>query len=200
MRLGYFGGSFDPPHLGHLALARAAADAFALDCVLFVPTASQPLKPAGAVAGYSDRLAMVELLCTQQPRDLRFTASDLEAPLGPPAARYTIDTLTRLRDEEPEAELFVLVGTDAFRDLPRWRSPAELLHIAEWIVVARPSLSPPELPPLSPAERARVHLLTGFDHPGSATAIRAALARGEDCAKVLPPDILAYIRSHHLYA
>ncbi len=86
MRLGYFGGSFDPPHLGHLAVARAAADAFALDRVLFVPTAHQPLKPTGATASYADRLAMVSLLCADDPR---LAASDLEAPLPDHAPNYS---------------------------------------------------------------------------------------------------------------
>ena len=201
MRLGYFGGSFDPPHLGHLAVARAAADAFALDRVLLVPTASQPLKPAGAHAPYADRLAMVELLCAADPR---LQACDLEQPNGGAAAmpNYTVDSLRRLHRDEPDAALYVIVGADAFLELPRWRAPVELLSLAEWIVVTRPSLSGAgelRLPPLTATQCARVHPLTSVDEPASATAVRAELARG-DCAGSLPPDILAYIRSHGLYA
>jgi nicotinate-nucleotide adenylyltransferase len=201
MRLGYFGGTFDPPHLGHLAVARAAADAFGLGRVLLVPTANQPLKPNSPVASYADRFAMVSLLCQG---DSRCEASDIEAPSGPPGPNYTIDTLTRLRAAEPSAEIYVIVGADAFHDLPRWKSPDRLLDTAEWIVLTRPHLasvnaSDWELPPLTPAQRERVHLMPAFDHPASSTQIRAELRRGLDCTQMLPANVLGYIRAHHLY-
>ncbi|QMV18761.1 nicotinate (nicotinamide) nucleotide adenylyltransferase [Granulicella sp. 5B5] len=207
MRLGYFGGSFDPPHLGHLAVARAAADSFALDHVLLVPTASQPLKPDGAVASYRDRLAMVSLLCRYDPR---LEASNLEAPVTPPAPNYTIDTLTRLHAMQPDAQLFVIVGVDAFHELPRWRAPDQLLSIADWIVVTRPHLlndghyplksaSTPRLPPLTALQRAHVHQLTAIDHPASATAVRRDLALGRPCDGLLASEVFSYIRDHHLY-
>jgi nicotinate-nucleotide adenylyltransferase len=201
MRLGYFGGTFDPPHLGHLAVAREAADAFALDRVLLVPTASQPLKPNGATASYQDRFAMISLLCCGDPR---CEASDLEAPEDPAAPNYTIDTLTRLRRSKPDAELYVIVGADAFHDLPRWRSPDKLIEIAEWIVVTRPHVASAsqiavELPPLTASQRERVHLLQTFDHPASSTSIRSDLQSGSLSPDELTPEILAYIRSHHLY-
>jgi len=202
MRLGYFGGSFDPPHLGHLAVACAAADRFALDRVLLTPTARQPLKPAGASADYAARLAMVERLCQLDPR---LEACTLEAPQPDGQPNFTIDTLEQLAQAEPETQLFVLVGADAFRELPRWRAPRRLLALAQWIVVARPSLTAAAghtdlLPPLTPAERARVHLLDTLDHPAAATRIRELLAQGSDCAGLLPPSVLDYIRAHHLYA
>ena len=207
MRLGYFGGSFDPPHLGHLAVARAAADNFALDRVLLVPTASQPLKPEGAIASYQDRLAMVDLLCRADPR---LQVSDLEAPLTPPTPNYTIDTLTRLHNTLTGAELFVIVGADAFHELPLWRSPNELLTVADWIVVTRPHsihngrafLTPPadsRLPPLTSLQRSRVHLLSTVDHPASATMIRERLTHGQSCETLLSRDVSDYIRDHHLY-
>lgn len=199
-RLGYFGGSFDPPHRGHLAVARAAADRFSLDSVLLVPTGRQPLKPEGAVASYDDRLAMVELLCKG---DARLQASRLEAPAAAGGApNYTVDTLARLKEEQPESELFVIVGADAFHQLPRWRSPERLLTLADWIVVTRPRHAAEagslQLPPLSDAARGRVHLLSSVDEPASATAAREALARGEDYDG-LTPEVLGYIREHDLY-
>jgi nicotinate-nucleotide adenylyltransferase len=198
MRLGYFGGSFDPPHLGHLAVARAAAETYALDKVLLVPTANQPLKPGGARAPYADRLAMVKLLCAG---DARLEASEIEAPTIPPTPNYTIDTLQRLQAEQPAAELFVIVGVDAFHQLPQWRSPEKLLAIAEWIVVTRPHVPAEErrLPELSPEELKHVHRLKELDHPASATNIRAELAKGADCEGLLSPQLLAYIREHDLY-
>lgn len=203
MRLGFFGGSFDPPHLGHLAVALAAADGFALDHVLLVPTANQPLKPTGAVASYQDRLAMVSLLCRS---DRRLEASDLESPVVPPAPNYTVDTLTRLRTIEPNATIFVIVGADAFQDLPRWRDPERLLTLADWIVVTRPHLVNPDhrdvafsLPPLTPEQRSHVHLLPTVDHPASATDIRRDIAQGKSCDGLLSPPVLDYIQSRHLY-
>jgi len=202
MRLGYFGGTFDPPHLGHLAVAQAAADAFDLGRVLMVPTGVQPLRPVTPLAPFADRLAMVSLLCRHDPR---LHAAALEAPGNPPLPNYTVDTLQRLLAEEPAVDLFVIVGADAFHSLPLWRSPEVLLTLAQWIVVTRPRLTALELPPLTPRQRERVHLLQTLDNPASASAVRAALAsrdpaRRADLDSLLSPDVLAYIRAQGLYA
>jgi len=202
MRLGYFGGTFDPPHLGHLAVAQAAADAFALEQVLMVPTGVQPLRPVSPLAPFADRLAMVSLLCEQDPR---LQAAALEAPRNPPVPNYTVDTLQQLLVRSPEDELFVIVGADAFQSLPQWRSPELLLTLAQWIVVTRPRLTALELPALTPEQRERVHLLQTLDNPASASAVRAALAsrdpaRSAELASLLSPPVLAYIREHGLYA
>jgi nicotinate-nucleotide adenylyltransferase len=203
MRVAFFGGSFDPPHRGHLAIARAAAEAFSLDRVLLAPTALQPLKPLGPDASFADRLAMVRLLCAgsdlpQAPLE----ASAIDAPTAAGTPNFTIDTLRRLRQTlAPDDSLFVIAGADAFLDLPHWREPAALLDIAQWIVVSRPGSAlsaalPSELPSelssefseatlaalaplaLTPDQRARIHLLTTVDDPASATAIRAILRSG----------------------
>ena len=199
MRIGFFGGSFDPPHRGHLAVAHAAAEAFKLDHVLLAPTAQQPLKPSGAVASFQDRLAMVELLCQGEAR---FEASSLDAPLTHGTPNYTIDTLTRLHAGlSTDATVFVIVGADAFLDLRRWRSPDSLLQMAEWIVVSRPGFSFTDLNglKLSPGQLARVHLLPGVAEPASATQIRLRLSEGHDCSEIVPALVLEYIREHHIY-
>jgi len=199
MRVGFFGGSFDPPHIGHLAVAQAAAQAFALDKVLLAPTAWQPLKPQGADASFADRLAMVELLCAGQPG---LEASSLESPEETTGPNYTIDTLRRLRAQlQPSDEIYVVVGIDAFLDIERWRDPRGLLAAAQWIVVARPEFSPEQINamPLSAAERVRVHLLEDVQVPVSATEVRRRLITGEDCSGWLPPRVLGYIRQHKLY-
>ena len=199
MRIGFFGGSFDPPHRGHLAVAHAAAESFKLHRVLLAPTAQQPLKPNGAVASFEDRLAMVERLCQG---DARFEASALDAPLTHGAPNYTIDTLTRLRAElSGDTTVFVIVGADAFLDLRRWRSPDSLLDVAEWIVVSRPGFALTDLDALrlSPEQLTRVHLLPGVAEPASATEIRLRLSEGHDCSEIVPPPVLAYIRQRHLY-
>ena len=199
MRIGFFGGSFDPPHRGHFAVARAAAEAFSFDHVLLVPTAQQPLKPGGATASFNDRLAMVELLCQGEAR---LEPSALDAPLVHGEPNYTIDTLTRLRAGlSPEATVFVIAGADAFLDLHRWRSPDRLLDIADWIVVSRPgfSLTALDALQLSPGQIARVHLLSGVAQPASATEVRACLREGRDCTELVTAPVLEYIGEHHLY-
>lgn len=203
MRIGFFGGSFDPPHLGHLAVARAAAEAFSLDRILFAPTAHQPLKPGGAHASYQDRLAMVSLLCALQTTDVpSFESSSIDAPLPGSTPNYTVDTLTRLRRIIGTTDsIFSIVGADAFLDLPRWRSPLALLEISEWIVVSRPGFVSQQLDavPLNAEQRQRVHRLDNIEEPASASRIRELLRGGAACEGLLPPSILAYIRARHLY-
>ena len=200
MRLGYFGGSFDPPHLGPLAVALAAARAFGLERVLFAPTGRQPLKLVAATASFSDRLAMTRLLCQQEPA--LFEAVPLDAPLADGTPNYTVDTLVRLQSQSLADEIFVLAGADAFLDLRRWREPGRLLELAEWIVVSRPGFELRQLDTLglTPAQRLRVHPLAGVEEPASATGIREALHAGGDCTDLLPPEVLSYIRAHHLYS
>ena len=120
MRVALFGGSFDPPHHGHTAIATAAADVFDLDKVLFAPVGRQPLKPEGVPASFADRLAMVELACKSDPR---FDGSDLDTPRSDGTPNYTVQTLAALHDVMPDARLFNLVGADSFLNLPRWREP-----------------------------------------------------------------------------
>ncbi len=197
MRLGFFGGTFDPPHLGHAAVAQAAADRFGLDEVLWVPVGRQPLKD-GQSAGYADRLTLVRLACAV---DVRFRASELDAPRADGAANFTVDTLRRLRVEGPEAEIFCLAGADSFADLARWREPEALLRLAEWIVISRPgfALREPRGMALSEAQHGRVHLLDAVHEDVSATALRERLGRGDACRDVLAAGVADYIEAHGLY-
>lgn len=199
MRVGYFGGSFDPPHRGHLLVAEAARDAFALDRVLLAPTGRQPFKPDGAAAPFADRLAMMRLLCAGHPG---LEASALDAPRPDNAPNYTVDALERLKTQLPnQAAVFAIAGADAFLHLPQWHRAGALFRLAEWIVVGRPGFAGEALQamPLSPEQRARVHLLSTVDDPTSATALRAHLHAGHSCAEALTPAICAYIRHHGLY-
>ncbi|MGD0647751.1 MAG: nicotinate (nicotinamide) nucleotide adenylyltransferase [Acidobacteriaceae bacterium] len=204
MRIGFFGGSFDPPHLGHLAVGHAAAEAFSLDRILFAPTGRQPLKTNGASATFVDRLTMVSLLCEAQPpsRRLHFEASSVDAPHADGSPNYTVDALSKLRSDcSPEDSLYVLVGADAFLDLRRWRAPDSLLQLAEWIVVSRPGVSLQQLQSLNltPGQLSQVHLLEDVHEPANATHIRELLRVGSDCSGLLPGSILNYIHAHHLY-
>jgi nicotinate-nucleotide adenylyltransferase len=198
MRVALFGGSFDPPHHGHIAIATAAANVFDLDQVLFAPVGRQPLKPEGRSAPFADRLAMVELACRADPR---FVASDLDVPRFDGAPNYTVETLTKLREMMPEVRLFNLAGADSFLNLRRWHEPERLLELAEWIVVSRPGFSLADLSPLglTPYQKGRVHLLQTIHEDVAATNLRERLDAGDLCTDVLSPAVSEYIRAHHLY-
>ncbi len=220
MRIAYFGGSFDPPHAGHLLIARTAAERLHLDRVLFAPTGRQPLKQGGA-AGYADRLAMTGLLIEGTPG---FEVSEADAPREG-APNYTVETVARLRPVLPgEAELLFLAGADSFLSLAHWRAPEQLLApgrlLHGWILAARPGFPLDDLGRvlpegfyLSDAEAQPgpvlgytvmpggmpVYLLPDLRHTASATDLRAALAVGEP-NPALPFAVAAYIREHGLYA
>jgi nicotinate-nucleotide adenylyltransferase len=198
MRVALFGGSFDPPHHGHIAIATAAADVFDLDKVLFTPVGRQPLKPDGTPATFADRLAMVKLACTLDPR---FDVSDLDAPRSDGSPNYTVQTLAALHEAMPDARLFNLVGADSFLNLRRWHEPERLLELAEWIVVSRPGFPLANLSSLglTPSQRGRVHLLQTVHEDVAATNLRERLEAGDRCADVLDPAVFAYIEAHHLY-
>jgi nicotinate-nucleotide adenylyltransferase len=140
-RVAFFGGSFDPPHFGHLAIARAARDLLHLDEVLFVPVGAQPLKPGGASAGFEDRVAMTRLAVAGNPG---FVVSLADAPKPSGQPNYTIETLHSLRAQLNPAplplkgELFLLMGADSFRGLRLWHRAAEIPFAASLIVASRP--------------------------------------------------------------
>jgi nicotinate-nucleotide adenylyltransferase len=198
MRVALFGGTFDPIHRGHLAIAAAAADAFGLDQVLFAPAGRQPLKPEGTPTAFVDRLAMVALACAT---DSRFAVSELDAPHADGTPNYTVDTIAALRQEMPAARVFVLVGADSFLGLRRWYQSGRLLASAEWIVVSRPGFALGDLSgmELSAEEMARVSVLDGVHEEVSATDLRQRLMRGEVCDELLPDAVCGYIRRHGLY-
>jgi len=136
LRVAFFGGSFDPPHLGHLGVARAAREALGLDTVLFAPVGTQPLKPHGLVAGFEDRLAMTRLAIADEPG---FALSLADAPQPSGAPNYTLETLIALRAQLPsESVLFCLMGADSFAGFNRWHRAAEIPFVATLIVASRP--------------------------------------------------------------
>lgn len=143
-RIAFFGGSFDPPHQGHLAIARAAQTALGLDTVLFAPVGVQPLKPHGSTASFEDRLAMVRLAIGGDPG---FAVSLIDAPKASAVPNYTLETLLRLRAELPSnGALFCLMGADSFFGLRRWHRSAEIPFVAPLIVASRPAVSSPSQP------------------------------------------------------
>lgn len=184
VRLGIFGGTFDPVHVGHLAIARAALEAVPLDRVLFVPARRSPLKDRGPFAGEADRLAMLQLAIADEPR---FAVLDDELEREGPS--YTVDTIDRLAGED---ELFLILGSDALIDFPRWREPERIARLATLLVADRPGA------PL-PAPDARVRV---FDAPRldiSSRELRARAARGRSLRYLVPEAAWRHIEARGLY-
>lgn len=197
MRIGLFGGTFDPPHKGHVAVARAAADAAGLSTVLWMPVGRQPLKSAQPEASYEQRMEMVRLVCEE---DARFHLSDLDGPRADGGLNYTVDLLERLHAERPEAELWNIIGADSARDLPRWKDPARLMQLAHWIVVSRPEISRAEMEAaLRFFPVGRVLPLFDVAEDVSATHIREALEHEEGVSSEISPAVRRYINQHRLY-
>src|SRR5579862_5475757 len=135
-RVAFFGGSFDPPHFGHLAVARAARDVFKLDTVLFAPVGTQPLKPEGSTASFEQRVAMTRLAVEGEAG---FVVSLADAPKVTGEPNYTLDTLKGLRAElRSQSVLYCLMGADSFFGLRRWHRAAEIPFVAPLIVASRP--------------------------------------------------------------
>ena len=186
-RIAIFGGTFDPIHDAHLAVAREAADAFALDRVWFVPARNPPHKAGDLHASFDDRMRMVELACL---KDARFEASRIE---DRPGRSYSYDTAVLARAQAGNAtRLFFLIGADAFAEIRSWHRWEELLKLVEFIVVSRPRRSF-DIPAGS-----QVHRLDTLELPVSSSSIRQSLARGEFDVSV-PANVRDYIRAHGLY-
>jgi nicotinate-nucleotide adenylyltransferase len=220
MRIAFFGGTFDPPHRGHIAIAKAAIARLDLDQVLVAPVATHPLKGGTGHSSYEDRLAMVRLAVADEPG---LIASDVDAPLPGGEPNYTFATLQRLRSRLPPADvLFCLLGADSFLTLKQWHQCAQLLLFCDFIVAGRPGFSLEQINGALPAgvrnagehrevgftrfalagpagESSGLFLLPDLDQDISATEIRAALASGEEPQTVLAPAVAEYIRAHGLY-
>jgi nicotinate-nucleotide adenylyltransferase len=226
-RVAFFGGSFDPPHLGHLAVARAARDALHLDEVLFAPVGAQPLKPLGSTAPFEDRVAMTELAIAGERG---FTLSRVDAPDSAGRPNYTLHTLERLRANLPGAELFCLMGADAFAGLHHWHGAARIPFVASLAVASRPGQILDHLAALLPTgltmgaeagyesgaaaelhrytlrnaegRTAAFYVLSGLDVEISATDIRVQIRAGESSGagpSLVPATVARYIRTHGLY-
>lgn len=188
MRTAIFGGTFDPIHIAHTRVAAEAADRFALDRVLFVPSAHPPHKLSGRTTPFFHRYRMVELACAGEPR---FVPSRLEEETE---VSYSIDTILRVKAwQQPGDSLFFLIGADAFAEIGSWRRAREVIQAVDFIVVSRPGYSCP-----SP-EGARVQWLETLALGISSSEIRRRLESGEEVPE-LHPEVYRYIRKHGLYS
>ncbi len=200
-KLGLFGGSFDPIHVGHVAPVREARRELGLDRVIFLPTAIPPHKNGREFAPALRRWAMVELALLDEDG---LEASALE--LTPESPAYTIETLEYFRRTEPGADLHLIIGGDSFADLPHWRRWQELIELARLVVLLRPGWQPDRLmaeapPALAAAAGAgRVVFLSNPPVPISSTELRRIFAAGEAPPTGLVAEpVVKYIRKYGLY-
>ena len=194
-RWGVLGGTFDPPHRMHRAVARAAMDQLRLTRVLFIPAGDPWRKADARVSPAADRLAMTRLAVAAAPG---FACSDME--LRRPGPTYTLDTLAALRGQGAPPLWFIL-GADALADLPNWHAPERLVELARLAVVARPGaeVDPASLDAILPGLAARVDWLALAADPLSATALRRRIGRGEPVADAAPA-VVEYARRRGRYA
>jgi nicotinate-nucleotide adenylyltransferase len=219
MKIALFGGTFDPVHLGHLAVARAAAERFGLGRVYFTPADLPPHKQKRKLTDFQHRFAMLALATADDPR---FVPSLLDAHTGHP--NYSISTVRRLKSKLKKTDkLYFLIGIDAFKDIRTWRQPLELLGEAEFIVVSRPghsladvgralpeSLRPTDLMLRTMRQQqtdgtialmgATLHLLGAVREKVSSTQIRAAANKSvKQLSRYVPPLVAEYIKKENLY-
>jgi len=187
-----FGGSFDPVHVAHVALARCALEQLALDAVWWIP-AGRNWQKGGTAAGAEQRAAMIALAIDGEPR-FRLERCELDRA-GP---SYTIDTVRALRQREPGTDWTLIVGQDQYAGLPSWHEWRELVSLVTLAVAGRADAAPRAPVPLA----AVPHRAVALAMPAmavSATEIRARIARGDDITALVPPGVARYIDQHHLY-
>lgn len=226
MRVALFGGTFDPPHRGHVALARLARERLSLDRILVAPVATQPLKQQTSPAPFEDRVAMARLAFAREPKT---EISLIDSPRPNGQSNYTIDTVHALRRQLTGDSLFCILGADSFLTIGKWHHAADLLTACDFIVGARPGFhldniqaalpsgiaarpSPTNLPHVHAFEviadtrtpsqppPSRLYFLTDLAEDVSATEVRAALRGETGAAQVLDPAVEQYIRANRLYA
>ena len=196
MKLGIFGGTFNPPHIGHMILAETAADALGLDRIFFVPAADPPHKIGQPRASVEHRVEMVTRATAGNPR-FELSRVDIDRP-GP---HYTVDMVAIFARENPGAEIFFLMGSDSLRDLLTWHRPAELVAACNIVVMSRP-VTPPDMDTLTaeiPLLKERLISIGSPEIEISSTNIIARIQNGQSVRYRLQENIREYILEHGLY-
>lgn len=194
MKYGVFGGTFDPPHVGHLALARAAIEQLELDEVLWVPTHQSPFKTRADATSARRRLKMVDLCLGDEPH---MAVSDIEIVRG--GVSYTVDTLDELTMVRP-GEYWLLLGADSLASLYRWRRYEHLLRLCRIGAAARAPQDPSAILGLLPPEVAeRTDIIAMEPQDVSSSMIRQRVFHEQSVAKYLKPAVLNYIEENRLY-
>lgn len=205
-RIGILGGTFDPVHFGHLAIAEEVCHTLGLSEVFIVPNTYQPLKAGNHVAGPQQRWEMVCLACQDNEA---LIPSDIEIRRPPPS--YTIDTLHTFQcideqggqgEQDRHRELWFIMGSDALLSFPRWRAAHEIIALARLAVVMRPGSPPPDLDTLEttlPGVSQRVDLVSGPRLDISSSDLRQRIAAGQPVRYQIPDTVIAYIVQNGLY-
>jgi nicotinate-nucleotide adenylyltransferase len=198
MRLGVFGGTFDPIHIGHLLIAQVALEEAQLDRVLFIPAGVNPLKVGKKAASGEHRLKMVELAIAGTPQ---FAVSDWE--VRRPGPSYTVDTLQYIREQHPDAELFLIIGADNLKLLPRWKQIERIAEMATILALTRPGTdlreSAERAVEMLSSLRSRIRLveIPGLDI--SSTWLRDRMVHNRSVAHLLPAEVIRYCKENKLY-
>jgi nicotinate-nucleotide adenylyltransferase len=196
-RVGLFGGTFDPPHVGHLILASEARAQLELDRVLWMVTPNPPHKQDQSITPLEHRLAMVKLAIEDNPV---FELSDIE--LKRPGPHYTIDTIRLLAEQDPKAQIVPIIGGDSLNDLPTWHQPKEIVYAAHWVGVMRRPGEETDLQALErelPGISSKIHYVDAPLLEIASSEIRERVANGQPFRYYLPEPVYEYIEQHHLY-
>ncbi len=188
MRVGVYGGSFDPPHVGHLLVVGDAFEALSLDRVVWVPAAAQPLKAPDAAAPAAVRLAMVRAAIGDDPR---FTVSAMEIDRG--GLSYTVDTLAAFAEEFTRAERFLLIGMDSVATFSRWREPERIMELAQVAVLQR------EIDGETPSVPYRMRIVNTRRIDVSSTEVRERVRAGKPIRGFVPEAVARIVEQAGLY-
>lgn len=194
-RLGLFGGTFDPLHLGHLIMAERAAEELSLDKILFVPAQTPPHKPGRVISSADHRIEMIRLAISGNER---FAFSDLDMRSAEPS--YTSDLVSRVSNNNPHTELFFIAGGDSLRDFPTWHEPDTIIRYTQLAIARRPGVDITEaMLNTVPELHSRIQM---FDSPLieiSSTTIRDRVYQGLSIKYLVPDTVHAHIVEHSLY-
>ena len=195
-RIGLFGGTFDPPHLGHLVLAELTADALGLDTVWFVPAANPPHKQGRDITPVMRRLEMLRLALADNPR---FYLSRIDVDRQGP--HFSVDMVALAQAQRPAAQWYFLMGSDSLRDLPTWHQSKKLVNLCRLAVLQRPGMEPDmaSLEAVLPGLEARVEFIDGPGIGITATEIKGRVRAGRTIRYLVPDAVHAYIYEHGLY-
>jgi nicotinate-nucleotide adenylyltransferase len=201
MRIGVFGGSFDPVHWGHLILAEQCREQARLDEVWFLPSAHHPFKADSTVTPFDQRVAMLRLAIRDVPK---FSVCEIERDLAPPT--YTANTLDALAERHPDSRWSFLLGSDALEELPTWHEPARIVERADFVVMARPGTAIPSVDELQGrmslrrSARLRIQVIDVPLIDLSSRDIRQRVSEGRSFRFMTPRAVEDFIRSHQLYS
>ena len=196
-KIGIFGGTFNPPHLGHLILAETALEDLRLDRVFFVPAGNPPHKTNKPLADAEHRMAMIQLATMNNER---FVVSSVD--MDRPGPHYTNDMVAIFQKYYPQADFYFLMGSDSLRDLLSWKEPDRLIDMARLVVMQRPTIYPDitQLTRVLPSLLERVYFLNAPEIEISSSDIVKMLKAGQSVRYRVLDSVLAYLTEHQLYA